>query len=116
VTQLISFSIYAHRISQTTSENADELHDDVKFLVLKVALIVFSLIKFISLLRVFPQMGFFIKLISQCLIDIVPFVQSYVTCNLFFTFCFVALDCENDPDIEAVGLGRVGSLSMQVWR
>ena len=45
-----------------------------------------------------------------------PFVQSYITSNLFFSFCFAALDCDNDPDIEAPGLGRVGNLSLQVWR
>ena len=63
-TQIMCFWFYANKTIHTSSKNFDELENNVNFLVLKVALIMFSLIKFISLLRVFPSMGFFIKLLG----------------------------------------------------
>jgi len=116
-TQLCCFSVYAHSIININAENEEEYKKYVPFLCLKIALILFSFIKFISLLRVFEKMAIFIKLVGACLRDLVPFIQSYLAMNLFFTFCFAALDCTNDEDIDsAVGLSPVGRLSLQVWR
>ena len=81
-------------------------------------LIVTSFMKTLHFVTVFEELGFFIKMLQVCIIDLIPFICSFVTLGAFFAILFAELDVEIDDEIIGGqdGLGYFGLLFLSVWR
>jgi len=62
-------------------------------------------------------MAFFIKLIIACIIDLVPFIVSYLGFTIFFALLYVSLDTEVDGDFDSTGeVSYFGKIFLMVYR
>jgi len=95
----------------------NQLKDFEAIQLIKISLIILSFVKIINMLRVFEKMAFFIKLIIYCLMDLVPFLISYLSFMLFFSLLYIALDTELDPEFDSTGeVSYFGKIFLMVWR
>ena len=76
------------------------------FPLLKLMIFVMAFAKILFFIRIFESFGFLINMIKYTLIDLVPFMTSWVTLLCTFSTCFIVLQMEVDPEVdEAEGVG-----------
>ena len=81
-------------------------------------LIVTSFMKSLHFVTVFEEFGFFTKMLELCIIDLIPFICSFVSMGLFYAILMAVLQVEIDDEIIGGkdGLGYFGLLYLSVWR
>lgn len=73
---------------------------------LKFVIFIMAFAKILFFVRIFEKFGFLINMIKYTLIDLVPFMSSWVTLLCTFSTCFIVLQMEVDPEVdEAEGVG-----------
>lgn len=71
----------------------------------RLTLIVLSFMKLLFFIRIFEDFGFLVQMIQFCVIDLIPFIASYLVFLCVFSICFVVLKMEIDPEVaEAEGI------------
>jgi hypothetical protein len=71
----------------------------------KLVLIILSFMKLLFFVRIFEEYGFLVQMILLCVLDLIPFIVSYVLFLMIFTICFVVLKMEIDPEVaDAQGM------------
>jgi hypothetical protein len=68
---------------------------EVKFL-----LILLAFMKLLFFVRIFEDYGFLVQMILLCVLDLVPFIISYLIFLFVFTMCFTVLKMEIDPEVN----------------
>ena len=86
----------------------------------KIWLILLTFLKFVHLIIVYQEFGFFIKMITQSLWDLRPFVVCYIFFGNFFVVLYAVMEVEIDGELLTEGtresLGYYGLLYLAVWR
>jgi hypothetical protein len=86
----------------------------------KIWLILLSFLKVIHFIIVYEEFGFFIKMITQSLYDLQPFVICYIFFTNFFVILYAVMEVDIDEELTTVGtpesLGYYGMLFLAVWR
>ena len=79
-----------------------------------------TFLKVIHFITVFEEFGFFIKMITQSLWDLRPFMVLYIFYTCLFVVLYSVMDVEIDSELLTVGteetLGYFGLLFFAVWR
>ena len=87
---------------------------------MKIWLIVLTFLKFVHLLNVYEEFGFFIKMVTMSLFDLRPFIISYIFFCNFFVILYAVMEVEIDDELLTDGsrysLGYYGLLFLAVWR
>lgn len=68
----------------------------------KMLLILLAFLKLLFFIRIFEEYGFLVQMIRLCVIDLIPFIMSYMIFLMVFTVCFVVLKMEIDPEVAEV--------------
>ena len=66
---------------------------------LKLLLIILAFMKLLFFVRIFEQFGFLVQMIILCVVDLIPFIVSYLIFLALFSVCFVVLKMEIDPEV-----------------
>lgn len=69
---------------------------------LKMLLILLAFLKLLFFVRIFEEYGFLVQMIRLCVLDLIPFIMSYMIFLMVFTVCFVVLKMEIDPEVAEV--------------
>ena len=67
---------------------------------LKLLLILMSFVKLLFFIRIFEAYGFLVQMIMYCIIDLIPFIMSYMIFLFIFSICFVVLNMEIDGEVD----------------
>ena len=67
---------------------------------LKLLIFIMAFAKVMFFVRIFENIGFLINMVRYCLIDLVPFILSFITLLFVFSICFVVLKMEIDPEVN----------------
>lgn len=95
----------------------DEEADSPWLPFIKIFLVILSFVKSLHFLTVFEELGFFVIMVLQSFIDLIPFVISYLFFQSFFATVFAVLKVDIDGEVASgVGLGYFLSLYLMVWR
>ena len=71
----------------------------------KLGLVILAFLKLLFFVRIYEDYGFLVQMIRLCVLDLIPFIISYVIFLGIFTICFVVLKMEIDPEVvDAQGL------------
>lgn len=68
----------------------------------KMLLILLAFLKLLFFVRIFEEYGFLVQMIRLCVIDLIPFITSYMIFLMVFSVCFVVLKMEIDPEVAEV--------------
>jgi hypothetical protein len=68
----------------------------------KMLLILLAFLKLLFFVRIFEEYGFLVQMIRLCVLDLIPFIMSYMIFLMVFTVCFVVLKMEIDPEVAEV--------------
>ena len=68
--------------------------------VAKLVLILLSFMKLLFFMRIYEEYGFLVQMILLCVLDLIPFITSYMIFLIVFTVCFVVLKMEIDPEVD----------------
>lgn len=86
----------------------------------KIWLILLSFLKVVHFIIVYEEFGFFIKMITQSLSDLRPFVICYIFFTNFFVILYAVMGVQIDDELLTAGaresLGYYGLLFLAVWR
>ena len=55
--------------------------------------------KLLFFVRIFEDYGFLVQMILLCVLDLIPFIISYIIFLFIFTICFVVLKMEIDEEV-----------------
>jgi hypothetical protein len=66
----------------------------------KLLLILLAFLKLLFFVRIFEEYGFLVQMILLCVLDLIPFIMSYMIFLIVFTVCFVTLKMEIDPEVD----------------
>ena len=84
---------------------------------LKLANISLSCIKFIHFVSAYTEFGFFVTMLTVAVIDLKPFLVTYVFFQFLFTMMFAVMKVQIDDDLsQAKYLGNIGRLFLEIWR
>lgn len=84
---------------------------------LKLSLIVLAFMKLAFFIRIFEDYGFLVQMILYCIIDLIPFIMSFMIFLVVFSISFVVLRNEIDPDVNEVeGLSYFQKMLLQSFR
>jgi hypothetical protein len=74
--------------------------------------------KTMHFVTVFEEFGFFIKMLEICIIELIPFMYTFVSIGIFYAILFAELEVEIDSEIIGGydGLGYFGLLFLSVYR
>ena len=73
--------------------------------------------KLLFFIRIFEAYGFLVQMIIYCVIDLIPFIMSYMIFLVVFSLCFVVLEMEIDPDVAAIqGPNYFAKMFLQSFR
>lgn len=64
---------------------------------LKFVLTILAFMKLMFFVRIFEAFGFLVQMIIYCVIDLIPFIMSYLMFIYAISVCFIALRMEIDP-------------------
>jgi hypothetical protein len=65
----------------------------------KLLLIILAFFKLLFFIRIFEEYGFLVQMIFLCVVDLIPFIMSYLIFLIVFSVCFVVLKMEIDPEV-----------------
>jgi hypothetical protein len=65
----------------------------------KLILIILAFLKLLFFVRIFEDYGFLVQMILLCVLDLIPFIISYIIFLFIFTICFVVLKMEIDEEV-----------------
>jgi hypothetical protein len=65
----------------------------------KLVLIILAFMKLLFFVRIFEDYGFLVQMILLCVLDLIPFIISYIIFLFIFSICFVVLKMEIDPEV-----------------
>ena len=83
----------------------------------KLGLVILAFMKLLFFVRIFEDYGFLVQMIRLCVLDLIPFIISYIIFLLIFTICFVVLKMEIDPEVvDAQGMNYSQKMFLQVFR
>lgn len=86
----------------------------------KIWLIMLTFLKFVHLIIVYENFGFFIKMVTMSLYDLRPFIISYIFFANFFVILYAVMEVEIDDELLTPGsrysLGYYGLMFLAVWR
>ena len=68
----------------------------------KMLLILLAFMKLLFFMRIFENFGFLVQMILLCVLDLFPFIISYMIFLIVFTVIFVVLKMEIDPEVDRV--------------
>jgi hypothetical protein len=107
----------------------DKMHEDTDFVAgvkdkgedynsfVQIFLIMLSFGKCLHFVTVYEEFGFFIKMLTLCLKDLLPFIFSYIFFGVFFSMLYAGIGVEIDDELASgIGLGYFGLLFLSVWR
>lgn len=80
--------------------NNDSDEDPIALVIFEVITVVQTFICVLFYLRVFPSMGFYVKMVADGLQDMKPFSIFYLLWTLFFTCLYVGLDLDVQFSLE----------------
>lgn len=91
---------------------------------MRLMLILTSILKVVHFIAVYDQFGFFIKMLTVCLWDLIPFIINYIIFVNFFAIIYVSLGVEISDELDLpvdnhAGLqylGYYGMLILTVYR
>jgi len=84
---------------------------------IKLVLVVMAFVKILFFVRIFKSYAFLVQMIWACLMDLVPFIVSFISFLLVFSVCYNVLDMEIDPEVaEARGIQTFEKLVLQTFR
>jgi len=87
---------------------------------IKILLIVLSFSKFGHFVSVYEGMGFFIMMMRQCMIGLIPFVMVFIILLNFFVVMYSVLDTEITGELLTPGametVGYYGMMNLAVLR
>lgn len=66
---------------------------------ISILLIVLSFGKCLHFVAVYEEFGFFIKMLTLCLHDLLPFIFSYIFFGLFFAMLYAGIGVEIDEEL-----------------
>lgn len=79
-----------------------------------------TFLKFVHLLIVYEEFGFFIKMVTMSLYDLRPFIITYICQVNFFVILYAVMEVEIDDELLTDGsrdsIGYYGLLFLAVWR
>ena len=64
---------------------------------LKFLLTILAFMKLMFFVRIFEAYGFLVQMIIYCIIDLIPFIMSYLMFIYAISLCFIVLRMEIDP-------------------
>lgn len=69
-------------------------------------------------IRMSDTMGFLVRMISTCVIELIPFLMCFILFLLFFSFCLIILQNEIDKEVHerAEDIGYVYETILQAFR
>ena len=67
---------------------------------LKFVLIILLFVKLMFFIRIFEQFGSLVQMINYCIIELFPFIVSYICFVVMFSIFFVVLGMEIDPEVD----------------
>lgn len=83
----------------------------------KLLLNVLMFIKLLFYIRIFERFGFLIEMIHATVFDLIPFISCFITFLCFFSFSFICLNSEIDPDVDdAQYIGYTQKTILQAFR
>lgn len=116
VMQIICFQILL-QLMQAEQERSTTFKIDP---FVKIWLILLSFLKVVHFIIVYEEFGFFIKMITQSLFDLRPFVICYIFFVNFFVILYAVMGVQIDDELLTAGaldsLGYYGLLFLAVWR
>lgn len=72
---------------------------------LKLMLVTLAMIKLLFFVRIYDEFGILVSMIQFCIMDLVPFMTTYMLFLMIFTMMFTVL--ETEPDEETAGIENV---------
>lgn len=116
VMQIVCFQVLFQLLSE--EEEHSKVYKIDPFV--KIWLILLTFLKVIHFIIVFEEFGFFIKMITQSLWDLRPFVVCYLFFCNFFVILYAVMDVRIDGELLTTGsyesIGYYGCLFLAVWR
>ena len=80
-------------------------------------MIILSFGKCLHFVTVYEEFGFFVKMLTLCLNDLLPFIFSYIFFGVFFSMLYAGIGVGIDDELASgIGLGYFGLLYLSVWR
>lgn len=117
--QIIFFGILL-KIIRDESEDTQERHKVENSTYLKIILIMLSFSKCIHFAAVYEGFGYFVKMMTECLYGLIPFIMVFFAFINFFVVLFAVLDVEVDDELLTPGsresLGYYGLTALSVLR
>ena len=84
---------------------------------LKLLLVILSFFKLLFFIRLYEHYGFLVQMIIFCVVDLIPFIWSYLSFLYIFSICYVVLNMEIDPEVQdAQGLNYFAKMLLQTFR
>ena len=112
---MIVFRDVVHEDLDALKGLQDDGADYISFV--KIFLIILSFGKCLHFVSVYEEFGFFIKMLTLCLNDLLPFIFSYIFFGVFFSMLYAGIQVEIDSELASgIGLGYFGLLYLSVWR
>lgn len=117
--QIVAFVIVFRDVMHDDVDEAagtiDKGEDYMSFV--QIFLIVLSFGKCLHFVTVYEEFGFFVKMLTMCLHDLLPFIFSYIFFGVFFSMLYAGIGVEIDDELASgIGLGYFGLLYLSVWR
>lgn len=78
---------------------------------LQLLLVILSFFKLFFFIRIYEDLGFLVQMIHACIIDLQPFVATYISFWFMFSIGFLVLNLEIDPEVkDAQGISHFQKL------
>lgn len=66
----------------------------------KLILIMLGFMKLMFFVRMSDKLGFLVRMIATCVIELIPFIICFIMFLLFFSFCLIILNMEIDTEVN----------------
>ena len=86
--------------------NQQDIEDDQNYTLylaeLRLMLVALTMIKLLFFVRIFEEYGFLVSMIQYCIIDLIPFLVSYMLFLIIFSMLYTVLRMEPDPETAGI--------------